>query len=120
VTRLWTPERRADPELRWIISYNLDLFARSLEAADRGEAMPLSEEAAPDLVASAARRASEGSGVESLLHDYQVGVGAIWRSAVDRAGFVYVTDSLNRRVQKFTANGAFVTAWGSEGAGNGV
>ncbi|MBN1954158.1 MAG: TIGR03663 family protein [Anaerolineae bacterium] len=35
--------------------------------------------------------------------------------AVDDDGFVYVADSYNHRVQKFTADGQFVTAWGSYG-----
>ena len=32
--------------------------------------------------------------------------------AVDADGFVYVTDSDNYRVQKFTSDGEFVAAWG--------
>jgi len=39
--------------------------------------------------------------------------------ATDPAGNVYVADSGNHRVQKFTANGAFITNWGSEGGFNG-
>lgn len=39
--------------------------------------------------------------------------------AVDDAGNVYVTDRDNHRVQKFTADGAFVTKWGQEGYSNG-
>ncbi len=35
--------------------------------------------------------------------------------AVDTAGFVYVTDYLTHRVQKFTSTGNFVTSWGSPG-----
>src|SRR6476620_2367315 len=69
------PQRVHDPQLRWIIGYNLDLFIRMLLEGRRS----FDEEDAPDLVASAARRASEGSPVEDLLHDYQVGIGAIWR-----------------------------------------
>ena len=37
-----------------------------------------------------------------------------------RAGNVYVADSGNDRVQKFTSTGAFITKWGSSGAGNGA
>lgn len=39
--------------------------------------------------------------------------------AVDSAGYVYVTDYPNYRVQKFTSNGVFVAKWGSFGTGNG-
>ena len=33
---------------------------------------------------------------------------------VDAAGFVYVVDLFNQRIQKFTAKGAFQGAWGAE------
>ena len=39
--------------------------------------------------------------------------------AVDKNGFVYVVDSGNYRIQKFTSDGKFVTQWGSLGDGNG-
>jgi len=40
--------------------------------------------------------------------------------AVDnRNGNFYVADYLNHRIQKFTADGTFITKWGSEGTGNG-
>ena len=39
--------------------------------------------------------------------------------AVDASGYVYVVDSDNYRVQKFTAGGVYVTQWGSFGTGNG-
>jgi DNA-binding beta-propeller fold protein YncE len=32
---------------------------------------------------------------------------------------VYVADSDNNRIQKFSSDGTFITAWGSEGTGNG-
>jgi streptogramin lyase len=38
---------------------------------------------------------------------------------VDKAGFVYVADYLNNRIQKFTPDGALVTKWGSLGTGDG-
>lgn len=49
------------------------------------------------------------------------GDGQFWREsgrgptgiAVDQQGFVYVADTWNHRVEKFTADGAFVTKWGS-------
>lgn len=37
--------------------------------------------------------------------------------AVDPAGFVYVTDVYNHRVQKFTNDGALVAVWGEPGVG---
>ncbi|MGE5529598.1 MAG: 6-bladed beta-propeller, partial [Patescibacteria group bacterium] len=39
--------------------------------------------------------------------------------AVDAAGNVYVADSYNHRVQKFTSGGTYLTQWGGEGSGNG-
>jgi DNA-binding beta-propeller fold protein YncE len=39
--------------------------------------------------------------------------------AVDSSGNVYVADSGNHRVQKFSSDGAYVTKWGSEGFGDG-
>ncbi|MBV6343615.1 SBBP repeat-containing protein [Candidatus Magnetobacterium casense] len=39
--------------------------------------------------------------------------------AVDGNGNVYVVDSSNNRIQKFTSNGKFITKWGSSGSGNG-
>lgn len=39
--------------------------------------------------------------------------------AVDPGGSVYVADTGNARVQKFTAEGAFLTQWGSGGQGPG-
>ena len=39
--------------------------------------------------------------------------------AVDPSGNVFVMDSYNYRVQKFTSAGTFLTSWGSVGAGDG-
>lgn len=39
--------------------------------------------------------------------------------AHDSAGNVYVADRNNDRIQKFSANGAFITKWGTAGSGNG-
>ena len=39
--------------------------------------------------------------------------------AFDADDNVYVTDSGNHRVQKFTGNGTFITEWGEEGQENG-
>ena len=43
----------------------------------------------------------------------------VYGVATDAGGNVYVVDRGNRRVQKFDAGGAFLTAWGSEGTGDG-
>ncbi|MGE0086442.1 MAG: 6-bladed beta-propeller [Desulfococcaceae bacterium] len=44
-----------------------------------------------------------------------------WPSGIacDADGNIYITDSYNHRVQKFDANGKFVSKWGKKGIGNG-
>ena len=39
--------------------------------------------------------------------------------AIDKAGFIYVSDAENNRIQKFTSEGIFVAQWGSEGSSPG-
>jgi len=39
--------------------------------------------------------------------------------AVDGSGNVYVADAGNYRIQKFTPDGIFITAWGSKGSEDG-
>ncbi|MFC1798871.1 C13 family peptidase, partial [Thermodesulfobacteriota bacterium] len=39
--------------------------------------------------------------------------------AVDQSGYVYVTDTVNNRVQKFTSEGTYVAQWGTFGTGDG-
>ena len=39
--------------------------------------------------------------------------------AVSKQGYVYVADTYNDRIQKFTTGGAYQTQWGSYGTGNG-
>ena len=39
--------------------------------------------------------------------------------SVDRAGNVYVAETINHRVQVFDSNGRFLRKWGSEGSGGG-
>lgn len=39
--------------------------------------------------------------------------------AVDDSGYVYITDSGNDRIEKFTADGKFVAAWGATGSAPG-
>jgi hypothetical protein len=38
---------------------------------------------------------------------------------VDTSGYIYVADSYNNRIQKFSASGEYITQWGSFGTGNG-
>lgn len=40
--------------------------------------------------------------------------------AVDSAGYIYVADTLNNRIQKFNSAGAYVTQWGSLGSADGL
>jgi sugar lactone lactonase YvrE len=54
---------------------------------------------------------SQGSGNGQF--EYPTGI------ATDAAGNVYVADSGNERIQKFTSSGAFIAKWGSSGDGNG-
>jgi DNA-binding beta-propeller fold protein YncE len=54
-----------------------------------------------------------GQGDGGGLFNYPTGI------AVDEDGYVYVTDTLNHRVQKFTSEGEYVTMWGEEGHGAG-
>jgi predicted membrane-bound mannosyltransferase/DNA-binding beta-propeller fold protein YncE len=44
----------------------------------------------------------------------------IWGIAVNKAGNVYVADTWNHRIQKFDANGKFLTMWGANGDTRGV
>lgn len=37
----------------------------------------------------------------------------------DSSGNVYVADTGNNRVQKFSSDGNYITEWGSAGSGNG-
>ena len=39
--------------------------------------------------------------------------------AIDSSGNVYVADTGNNRIQKFTGDGTFITKWGTLGTGNG-
>ncbi len=43
-----------------------------------------------------------------------------WGIAVDREGNVYVADTWNHRIQKFDANGKFLTMWGTNGDTRGI
>jgi hypothetical protein len=61
-------------QLRWIMEYNIGLFARVFS----GQTV-LDESTASELVASAAIRAGEGYHVENLLETYVGGTAAIWR-----------------------------------------
>ena len=39
--------------------------------------------------------------------------------AIERYGNIYVTDTGNNRVQKFSSSGFFITKWGEEGSADG-
>ena len=39
--------------------------------------------------------------------------------AVDNIGNIYVGDTGNKRIQKFSPNGTFILSWGSEGSNDG-
>ncbi|MDT0186060.1 helix-turn-helix domain-containing protein [Microbacterium sp. ARD31] len=67
-------------QLRWIMDYNVGLFARVFS----GQTV-LDEGAASELVASAAVRAAEGFPVENLLETYVGGTAAIWRRMASHA-----------------------------------
>jgi hypothetical protein len=56
-----------------------------------------------------------GNGEFSFSYKGDYGGGV----AIDGNDYVYVLDSGNYRVQKFTPDGQFVTKWGSEGIGDG-
>jgi tripartite motif-containing protein 71 len=86
----------------WLLSLVL-LFVCCLMGA--GAALA---ETAPPFVA---KWGSQGSG-NSQFND-PLGV------AIDSAGNVYVADSNNNRIQKFSASGMFITKWGSSGTGDG-
>ena len=47
---------------------------------------------------------TKGQVMDNLTHQ---------RYSVDSAGNVYVADTGNNRIQKFTSNGTFITTWGS-------
>ncbi len=66
--------------------------------------------------------AAEEYGPTGKWGSYGTGDGQFWApfdAAVDADGHVYVTDTGNHRVQKFTSDGTFIMTWGSFGAGDG-
>lgn len=52
-------------------------------------------------------------------HDPTTAMGAPIAIAVDAVNNVFVLDTENNRVQKFTPNGVLATQWGTSGSGNG-
>ena len=71
----------------------------------------------------------EGTGYASINYQFVTGWGMQGSAngqffnpdgvAVDSSGYVYVADTFNYRIQKFSPTGTFVTGWGSQGGGNG-
>jgi hypothetical protein len=59
---------------------------------------------------------SDGHGDGQIFHRSTSGARGI---ATDRAGNVYVADTDNSRIQKFTSDGEFITKWGGVGTSNG-
>lgn len=52
--------------------------------------------------------------------NYPIGNGTFnepWGIAVSQDGYVYVTDTWNHRIEKFDADGRFISAWGTFGQG---
>lgn len=50
---------------------------------------------------------------------FEFGGEDVFGMATDSFGNIYVADTSNHRIQKFDANGTFLTKWGSYGSGNG-
>lgn len=73
---------RGVADLRWIVDYNIELFARRLD----DPVLALDESTAADLVASASGRAREGTQIDEVLRDYVGGMVATWRALTDHAG----------------------------------
>ncbi len=57
------------------------------------------------------RWGTKGSGNGQFNHPEQI--------AIDLEGNIFVTDTGNHRIQKFTSEGEFITMWGSKGSGDG-
>ncbi len=51
---------------------------------------------------------------EFYVYDLKFGSTGPFGVAIDGVGNIYVTDIVNHRVQKYTANGSFITKWGND------
>ncbi|MBV6342910.1 InlB B-repeat-containing protein, partial [Candidatus Magnetobacterium casense] len=58
---------------------------------------------------------SSGTGNGQFSSPHRIAVGAVGTAPTD----VYVTDTANNRVQRFSTRGGFLGAWGSSGSGDG-
>lgn len=65
------------------------------------------------------RWGEHGTGPGQFDFGRNAGTDPIGGVAVDSDGFVYVADTVNDRVQKFTSRGRFLLQWGSYGQGDG-
>ncbi|MFF1649150.1 hypothetical protein [Streptomyces sp. NPDC058240] len=98
------PLRRRNPELRWIVAYNVDAL---ISAIDRGSTR-VEEDDVADLVASAARRAGEGDPIKHLLRDYQIGMDALWQAVArrclpaDHIGLIRLTSAMHTYLLQVT------------------
>ena len=78
---------------------------RTLPVLALGAVLPISAAAQP--ISFVTSWGTSGSGAGQLDDPYGV--------TVDGAGNVYVADSNNDRIQKFSASGTFLTQWGGAG-----
>ncbi len=110
------PDRPAGSVRRWVMRSNTKpsrslarVVVLALLAAGLGVTVATVPAAADDPPSFIRAWGSQGTGDGQFQ--------SAWAVAVAGNGDVYVLDGA--RVQKFTANGTYLTQWGSEGSGNG-